>query len=344
MWVSDFAVGPGDFFNQAPLPNDYNRQATWGTGWQYIGFWFQYQNLPTNATARVRWLRPDNSVAIDSGTGPFGSGFSRWDWVWFHWWVDCNQTGTWRIELTLAGQIVATMPFDVVANPLPPLQRAPEPLLGAAFEPAAPGPGDVLWCRLQTGLLRDRDYDVVRYQYVWRRNGQVLRDVTHAGRGDCLPDDALRPGDVISCTVTPRDGALAGPATVRTVTVGQGPALLLSFRGDGHTNGPGKPLALAPGPRDVSFAPDAGSLPVFAVSLSPCGTGTPFGQTPPCALAPGVLLADLSSGPLIALIAAQITLPPGNPWCYCVQAGEIAPIAGGQCLKFTNGYHLTVRY
>jgi hypothetical protein len=344
VWISDFAVGPGDFHLQAPLPEDYNRQATWGLGWNYIGFWFQYQNLPVGATARVRWLRPDNSVAIDSGSGRFGSGFSRWDWVWFRWWVNCNQIGTWNIELSISNQVVATMPFDVVANPSPPLSRPPEPLVGAVFEPVAPVPGDVLFCRAQTALLRDRDYDVVRYRYEWRRNGAVLRDVTHAGRADCLPDGSLRPGDVIQCTITPKDGVSNGLPTVRTVTVGSGPALVLSLRGAGHVGGTGKPMAVAPGPRDVSFVPGVGAFPVFGLSFSPCGTGFPLGQSPPCALPAGVVLFDLVSSPLLTTSAATFTMPPGIAWQFCVQAVELVPVPGGLCLEFTNAYHLAVNY
>lgn len=344
-FVSDFHIGPGDFHTQPPLPNDYRRQGTWGTGWQYIGLWFQYHNLPANSTARVRWLRPDNSVAIDSGTGPFGgSAPSRFDWVWFRWWVQCDQVGAWQVELTLNGVVRATMPFDVVLDPGTAPNRAPEPLATAGLEPTTASPGDVIWCRVQQGLLSDRDQDVVSYRYVWRRNGVVIRDATHAGKADCLRDDQLLPGATIQCTVTPTDGVRSGPASVASGTVATGDGLALTLRGAGHADGSGRPLGLGPGPRQISFAPTAGAVPVLAVSLSPCGAGSPWPQPPGCTLPAGVLMADLARSPLLTTIASTLTVPAGLPWCYCVQGAEIRGNGGITCMPFTHGYHLNAAW
>ncbi|MBI5852807.1 MAG: M23 family metallopeptidase [Planctomycetes bacterium] len=345
-WVSDLNIGPGDFHAQPRLPNDYVRQGRWGTGWQYIGFWFQYHDLPPNTTARVRWLRPDDSVAIDSGAGPFGNPAGAvWDWVWFRWWVFCDVVGSWRIEIELNGAVVATMPFDVYTDPLSSPNRPPEPLQSIRFEPAQPSPGDVLFCRVAQGLLRDRDQDLVTQRYLWRINGAIVRDVTHAGRADCLRDDALRPGDLVTCAVTPNDGLANGATRTVSASVAQGACLALSLRGHGHADGSGKPLALGPGARDVGFAPDAGAMSLLAISLQPCGVGLPLGQFAPCTLPAAILLPDPVQGPLLTVGGAALAVPAILPWCFCVQGIELSPLPGGLgfCLKATHGYHLIVR-
>jgi hypothetical protein len=53
-------------------------------------------------------------------------------------------------------------------------------------------------------------YDIVRYRYVWRAAGHVVRAVTAAGLADILPRTVLG----ATCTVTPSDGRLAAPATL----------------------------------------------------------------------------------------------------------------------------------
>ena len=60
-------------------------------------------------------------------------------------------------------------------------------------------------------VFDDPDYDLVRYTYVWRRNGQIIRQLTSAGRADAIPAGVLAPGSTITCTVTPNDGHVDGP-------------------------------------------------------------------------------------------------------------------------------------
>ncbi len=346
-WVADIDVGAGDFHNHPPLPIVYPRRAAWGTGWQYIGCWLQYRNLPANSTWRARWLRPDSSVAIDSGTLAWGNGaFQRADWAWFRWWVDCNQTGTWQVEVSFNGNVVAVAPFHVLTDPQQAPNHAPAAPTAIVFVPAAPVPGEAVSCRVTVPLIDDADSDLVAWRFTWRRNGNVVRDVTIGAHADFLPDDVLRPGDALQCTVTPIDSrALAGPGLQAQVAVGPTPPLHLERRGDGHLGLAGKAFVLGPGPRQAAFTPDPGNLPILAVSLAPCGTGAPFPQAPPCALPAGLLWPDPAQGPLLSAFTAQVTVPATLlPWRYCLQGAEIAPSGPGFCLLFTAGHDLTVRW
>ena len=81
-----------------------------------------------------------------------------------------------------------------------------------SLEPAAPRAGEVVVCRVSTSLVaEDPDYDIVRYRYRWTAGGRMLRQVTSAALSDALRNDAARPGETLSCEVTPSDGKLRGP-------------------------------------------------------------------------------------------------------------------------------------
>ncbi|HMY71604.1 MAG TPA: hypothetical protein PLQ88_07195, partial [Blastocatellia bacterium] len=54
----------------------------------------------------------------------------------------------------------------------------------------------------------------------WRVNGAVVRDVTSAALSDALPKGAAQSGNILSCTVTPSDGAANGQPAIVTTTIG----------------------------------------------------------------------------------------------------------------------------
>jgi hypothetical protein len=91
-------------------------------------------------------------------------------------------------------------PFDVAASAV---NRAPNSVTAALA-------GNV--CSVSQDLVReDPDYDIVRYRYVWRADGKVVRSVTSAGLADILPRTVR---GSLTCTVTPGDGRLSGPAAL----------------------------------------------------------------------------------------------------------------------------------
>jgi hypothetical protein len=90
------------------------------------------------------------------------------------------------------------------------------------FEPTAPRVGDALAAYVGTSLtLDDPDYDVVRYEYVWSVDGEIVRQVTTAAHSDLLKRSLLKNGESVSCRVTPWDNVSAGPESVIAAPIGE---------------------------------------------------------------------------------------------------------------------------
>ncbi|MBI4716520.1 MAG: M23 family metallopeptidase [Planctomycetes bacterium] len=238
----DIGVTNVDLFQVQGLPHPLPAHGQISKSDSYIYIWMQFENLYADATWRFAFIRPDGSTAYDSGSFPFDYGVTyRAGWVFFYWYlpgfVPDMQTigGTWHVDVYFSEQLMAHAPVEVVDVVDPDFNRSPEPI-GVLFDPAAPTVEDVVFCRVQgPSLIDDRDYDVVRFHYVWEVNDQVVRDVVSAGRADALRRELARPGDTLRCTVTPSDGQVdATPASV-SVTVG-GPPGLGDFDMDGDVD------------------------------------------------------------------------------------------------------------
>ena len=84
-----------------------------------------------------------------------------------------------------ANVTVMNAPFEMVSGAVNPnFNRAPEAIT-VAFEPAAPSVNDVVVCRVNTvgGMAReDLDWDIPRYHYVWKVNGQTIRVIGVSSR------------------------------------------------------------------------------------------------------------------------------------------------------------------
>lgn len=222
MWIEDFGmhnaagIPDGSFFPyDPPRVGTFVRNAAGGP----VGAWYVIHNQPSNSTWRVRYLRPDNSQFFDSGTQPFGNTapyrYASW-WLWYDLALDVS--GTWTLELSVNDQVQLLAPFLVIDEGNAPTNHAPKPVT-AAFDPPAPGPNDVVFCRLNVPLLEDPDYDLMRYRYQWSVNGSPVRDVTSAAHADAVPHGVAQPGDTLSCTATPFDGALYGPPVTLQVPI-----------------------------------------------------------------------------------------------------------------------------
>lgn len=194
-----------------------------------VGAWYILHNLPANSTWRVRYLRPDKSEFRDSGTQPYGNTSpyrnQNW-WVWYG--LALDMSGTWSFELSINGQVQVVAPFLVVDGGTAPTNHPPNPVT-AIFDPPAPGTNDVVFCRLTVPLLEDPDYDLMRYRYQWRVNGVAIREVTSAAHADAVPRGVALPGDILSCTATPFDGALYGPPVTVQVAMPR-PGVQLSIQ------------------------------------------------------------------------------------------------------------------
>ena len=157
---------------------------------------------------RISVTRPDGSVATTAGAA--APNF-QYGWTKQRLRLDLAQLGRWTLGYSLDGTVLAEAPFDVVVTARQ-VRNRPPVAVTTSLEPAAPRAGEVVVCRVSTSLVaEDPDYDIVRFRYRWTAGGRVLRQVTSAALSDALRNDAARPGETLSCEVTPSDGKLRGP-------------------------------------------------------------------------------------------------------------------------------------
>ncbi len=241
MYLRDFNVSDADLGAFPGLPFDMPRTGTFVQGFRDVYFWINLMNIPAGSTWRVRFQRPDLTIAFDSGANGFGNPFYRWSWWWWSFGVNLNVTGTWHILLDINGQTLATAPLEVVAsagtciggtNPGASctsnancpggrcsLNRSPNPIT-VALDPATPTVSDTIFCLVDTDLvLDDRDYDVVRYHFVWKVDGDIVRDLISAGQADALPHHTATPDSLVECIVTPTDSKDDGPTVTASAVL-----------------------------------------------------------------------------------------------------------------------------
>lgn len=219
--VMDFGVTTVDLFQSGvphPFEQPYQAQVPLNAGFVY--YWMQVANIAPNAQVRLRFFRPNGTLAQDTGDQPFGNPEFLRFWPGFlYLWVWDMQTipGTWRVEILFDGIEVIDAPIEVVATIDPQFNRPPEPIT-VAFESPVADPTAALFCRVgASATLDDLDWDKVRYRYQWKVDGNPIRDVVTAGRRDAIPRGSFVVGNTVSCTVTPNDGKVNGsPVTVTT--------------------------------------------------------------------------------------------------------------------------------
>jgi Peptidase family M23 len=215
-----------------PLPTDAQLQSNdpWVVFW-----WFGY-NFPEDALVRVKFTRPDGSVADDAQWNWGNTETYRFIKNWFAWdlqWLG-PMAGSWRLEFWIDGQLMVDASFLVVAQVDPSFNRPPA-AIDAQFEPASPIANEALFCRIVTvPLHEDPEWDVVKYRYVWTVNGVVVRDVVTAAHSDAIPAQSAASGARICCSVTPNDGTVDGIGSTITVLVSGAPG---DTTGDGLVNG-----------------------------------------------------------------------------------------------------------
>jgi murein DD-endopeptidase MepM/ murein hydrolase activator NlpD len=210
-------TSPGAAPSQFELP--ISVQKALSDPWIFV--WVQLGNLPANSTWQFRFFRPNGTTAFTSAVGQLSSGFFRTGWAWWQWNIaDMQQiTGTWTVQLDINGVVAVTAPFVVVNTIDPNFNRAPNPV-GITLSPSNPTDADALIARVNGPFpIADPDFNHVAHRWVWRVNGQVVRDVTTGARSDILARGLGQPGASISCTVTPTDGLLQAPPVSASVTV-----------------------------------------------------------------------------------------------------------------------------
>jgi hypothetical protein len=222
VYVSDIILSNGAFVGAAAFPpyDEATRTGTFLQGQQTVYFRLTVRALPALSYYRIRFRKPGGAIALDSTANFANSSFYRTALYGFSYTLNLAEAGRWHLLVDINGQTVAEAPFDVVSSAAGIVNRAPNPVT-LNFEPAAPAPNDVIFCRVQTSLVaEDPDYDIVRYRYQWFVNGSEIRDVTSAALSDAIPKNSARAGEAVTCTVTPSDGKASGAGTTSTVQIG----------------------------------------------------------------------------------------------------------------------------
>jgi hypothetical protein len=210
--TTDLSTWPG-FPTRPPV----TPQFTFADG--NIYYWIELCNLPANATWNEHYIRPDGSLEYELGPFSFNNptvyGFSLY---WFPRNVGGMHSiaGTWHIKFDVNGSQVIDIPVEVAATATQGFNRPPLPIT-ATFDPVIPQAGDVVFARVTSPLgIRDLDWDIVRYYYVWKVNSTTVRDIVSPGMADAIPKNTAIPGDILECTITPNDGHVNGtPVTLR---------------------------------------------------------------------------------------------------------------------------------
>lgn len=108
------------------------------------------------------------------------------------------RAGTYPLRVTLGDSVLADASLRIVASARQVRNRPPFPVRTSVTVS-----GTVAQCVVQTTLaVRDPDFDVVRYRYVWRAGGRLIRTVTSAMLSDLVRVPA---GTTPTCSVTPFD-------------------------------------------------------------------------------------------------------------------------------------------
>jgi len=216
-WVADLALSAKPFTGKAALPYDEGvRSGTFVRGARGLNVRIELRNVVAAAPGRLTVRRPDGGVAYDA---PLTISGSRAGWATSRLRLPLTDVGRWLLTYEVDGRILAEAPFDVVARARQVVNRRPRAVT-AALEPATPTAADVMFCVVGTSLVNeDPDYQIVRYRYRWTAGGRVLRQVTSAALSDAIRRGAARPGETVSCEVTPSDGRRRGPTAVASALV-----------------------------------------------------------------------------------------------------------------------------
>lgn len=235
----DFGVTTTDLNTVPGLPHALPASGQLAVSDPPFYFWLLVANFEAGSSARVVFIRPNATVAYDTGQFPMNITYDiRTAWFWFGGWDVADMhtiTGRWHIDLYFNDQLMVHAPVQVVAVNIQNFNRPPLPIT-AQFDPPSPRTSDVIFCRVQQpGLVDDEDYDLVRYHYLWTVDGAIVRDLVSAGQADAIPRNTAPPGSSLVCNVTPADGKTNG-GMVSIATTVQLPEAMTDFDQDGDVD------------------------------------------------------------------------------------------------------------
>jgi hypothetical protein len=210
-YLRDLAVVTRPFTGQRALPFDLGRRTgTFVRGRRTVYVRAHVGALPDGEALHIRFLRPNGSVASQRAASLpayHGNGY-----VALAFRLELAKLGRWRIVVAVEGRVLADAPLRVVRSASR-VQNRPPRAVSIALHPASPSSTDVIQCRLTTSLAtEDPDFDIVRYRYRWTVGGRTARTVASAALSDVMRVGIARPGERVTCSVTPSDGKASGPS------------------------------------------------------------------------------------------------------------------------------------
>jgi hypothetical protein len=307
-----------------------------------IYVWYFLKQQPAASTYRFQFIRPNGTVAFNTGNQPFGNPAYFFSWWWFSYNIpDMHTTpGTWRVQAYINSALQVDAPVVVQTVYDAGFNQAPVSVT-AGLTPAAADSDDALSCRVFGERIKnDLDYDIVSHRFVWKSNGAVVRDVTTAARSDMLP--ARPAASLVLCSVTPTDGTANGAQVTESLMIAPTPWTKIGGALGGSF---GLPLLEAGGP---ATGGSAGALSLRRAPPSILATlfvGLSAGNAP---FKQGVLVPF---PPLLTLymptnalgeLLVTFTWPGGVPSSTNIYFQAWMPDAGGPAgLSATNGLRLT---
>tara|TARA_B100001059_G_scaffold221999_1_gene245533 strand:- start:4178 stop:5800 length:1623 start_codon:yes stop_codon:yes gene_type:complete len=215
-YVSDAAFCLEDLDTVANLPWPQPRTGHFSVDDVEINLWTLVHNLPANSSRDWTFIAPDGSIATTMGPFEYDN-TTDWGTQYGQYWFNIaaipgmtTTLGTWRLQLRINGLLKMDLPFDMVEDRSDIWNRKPEPI-GGWISPSEPGIDNAIVANVSTNLLGDdRDYDMVKYRYMWYVNDVLVRDVFSAGQSDILARDQTGSGDEVLCCIIPHDGKQYG--------------------------------------------------------------------------------------------------------------------------------------
>ncbi len=102
-----------------------------------VGLTFHLSDMPAHTTFRFQYLRPDSTLAFDSGTFDVGNPDYTYSVWYYYWFIYRDVPGEWSIVLDVNGVTLVTAPFTVDACSVPNLSQITDPV-AVQFENQAP--------------------------------------------------------------------------------------------------------------------------------------------------------------------------------------------------------------
>ncbi|MBS1715949.1 MAG: M23 family metallopeptidase [Armatimonadetes bacterium] len=216
MWINESR------YDQTYPPFEAARRGTFVKAGLTVRVYATLLNITTSSKYRLRFLRPNGTVGFDSNLQSLG-GSATFATVAHQQFVSLSSPGTWTVEYSVNGEILASSPLRVVNSFSTQLNRPPAGVQATILPmPSPEGPLCVRVAGQQ--IAADPDHDLIRYHYVWKQNGKVVRDTWSAARTDMIPVGSFRPNKDVSLSITPNDGLIEGPTTtIHSLLQGKAP-------------------------------------------------------------------------------------------------------------------------